>query len=437
MSPNFAHLRPYDEQLFRLGSLAERYFPDDPNTALLKLRQLGELLAQHVASRFGLELREEETQQLLLRRLECDGVLEREVAELFHGLRRKGNLANHDLQGDHATALKILRMAWQLGVWFHRTFGVPDFRSGPFEPPQPPVAGDQELEAELSALRDTLAAFQSADGQAAQQLAQTEAQLSQALQEQQEWEQIAAGAEADKAALVARLAELQMAAQRQGAAAMASLKQASRQATERLELDEAATRLLIDGQLRQAGWEADTEQLRYSKGARPQKNRNLAIAEWPTSSGPADYVLFVGLTPYAAVEAKRANTDVAGKLPQAERYCRDFQPSAEAEVKSNGWGPQGEYRIPFAFSSNGRPFLNQLRTKSGIWFRDLRRSENLAGPLERWYSPEGLKALGRQDLDLADQQLRRGVGSGAAPVPVPGVGGMKNANAWHRHARQG
>ena len=48
VSPNFSHLRPYDEQLFRLGSLAERYFPDDPNTALLKLRQLGELLAQQV-----------------------------------------------------------------------------------------------------------------------------------------------------------------------------------------------------------------------------------------------------------------------------------------------------------------------------------------------------------------------------------------------------
>jgi len=138
VSPNFAHLRPYDEQLFRLGSLAERYFPDDPNTSLLKLRQLGEWLAQHVASRFGVELRQEETQQQLLRRLESDGVLEREVAELFHGLRRKGNLATHDLQGDHATALKILRVAWQLGVWFHRTFGDPQFRSGPFQPPQPP-----------------------------------------------------------------------------------------------------------------------------------------------------------------------------------------------------------------------------------------------------------------------------------------------------------
>jgi type I restriction enzyme R subunit len=128
--PQLRPLRPYDEQLFRLGSLAERYFPDDPNMSLLKLRQLGELLAQQVASRFGVELRQEETQQQLLRRLECDGVLEREVAELFHGLRRKGNLANHDLHGDHGTALKILRMAWQLGVWFQRTFGDPQFRSG-------------------------------------------------------------------------------------------------------------------------------------------------------------------------------------------------------------------------------------------------------------------------------------------------------------------
>lgn len=41
MATNFSHLRPYDEQLFRLGVLAERYFPEDPNTALLKLRQLG------------------------------------------------------------------------------------------------------------------------------------------------------------------------------------------------------------------------------------------------------------------------------------------------------------------------------------------------------------------------------------------------------------
>jgi hypothetical protein len=44
---NFAHLQAHDDQLVRLGMLAERYFADDPNTALLKLRQLAELLAQY------------------------------------------------------------------------------------------------------------------------------------------------------------------------------------------------------------------------------------------------------------------------------------------------------------------------------------------------------------------------------------------------------
>ena len=36
---NFSHLATLDAQLVRLGRLAERYFSDDPNTALLKLRQ--------------------------------------------------------------------------------------------------------------------------------------------------------------------------------------------------------------------------------------------------------------------------------------------------------------------------------------------------------------------------------------------------------------
>ena len=37
---NFDMLRAYQVQLWRLGALAERYFAEDPNTSLLKLRQL-------------------------------------------------------------------------------------------------------------------------------------------------------------------------------------------------------------------------------------------------------------------------------------------------------------------------------------------------------------------------------------------------------------
>ena len=50
---NFGFLREHDEQLVRLGRLAERYFREDPNTCLLKLRQLTELLAQLTATRVG------------------------------------------------------------------------------------------------------------------------------------------------------------------------------------------------------------------------------------------------------------------------------------------------------------------------------------------------------------------------------------------------
>ena len=39
-------------------------------------------------------------------------------------------------------------------------------------------------------------------------------------------------------------------------------------------------------------------------------------------NGPADYVLFVGLTPVAVVEAKRQRRDVAGAIEQARPICR-------------------------------------------------------------------------------------------------------------------
>jgi hypothetical protein len=98
---NFGHLRAHDEQLVRLGSLAERYFPDDPNTSLLKLRQLAEALAQLTASRVGLFAGADEKQADLLRRLQDHGILPREVGSLFHEVRKAGNDANHKLAGDH------------------------------------------------------------------------------------------------------------------------------------------------------------------------------------------------------------------------------------------------------------------------------------------------------------------------------------------------
>jgi len=76
----------------RLGQLAERYFPEDPNTCLLKLRQLAELLAQLTASRVGLYASAEEKQFELLQRLERQGILSREVAQLFSRCVRRATM---------------------------------------------------------------------------------------------------------------------------------------------------------------------------------------------------------------------------------------------------------------------------------------------------------------------------------------------------------
>ncbi|MEI7846872.1 MAG: hypothetical protein WCK35_13810 [Chloroflexota bacterium] len=45
---NFAFLEKYDPTLMRLGLQSECYFPDDPNTSLLKMRQYAEILVQLV-----------------------------------------------------------------------------------------------------------------------------------------------------------------------------------------------------------------------------------------------------------------------------------------------------------------------------------------------------------------------------------------------------
>ena len=404
---NFSVLSQHDEQLLRLGMLAEKYFADDPNTCLIKLRQLGESLAQMLAARSGLYVSPEETQYDLLRRLQDGGVLPREIFQIFSEVRRAGNPASHTLSGDHRSALTSLKLSWQLGLWFHRTFKDPAYKSGPFIPPQAPKDETSELRLELEQLRAAVSEYRATHSEVVNKLSATETKLREAKDEQAFWEGMAVEAEQAKVVLEKSLVEQQVIAAAQPKANFSTLVTAANSAASSVQLDEADTRKLIDQQLRLAGWEADSEILRFNKGTRPERNRNRAIAEWPSESGPADYVLFVGLTPVAVVEAKRKNVDVSGSLQQAKRYSRSFVPSAETLLPVENWGTDNAYRVPFAFSSNGRPYLRQLATKSGIWFCDLRRADNLGHPLDGWYTPEGLTALIKRDEVQAHAQLEK------------------------------
>jgi type I restriction enzyme R subunit len=413
---NFSFLAGTAPVLARYGALAEQYFGIEPKDCVAKLRQLCEAMAQELAARSGLYIEHGMNFIEILRSLEHSGVLRSDAADIFHRLRKTGNVATHDHSAtfSHSQALHYLKITHSLAIWFHRTVtSKGDFHPGQFVPPPDPQEAEQEVKAELAELRTRLEANDQALAEARRKEEEREAALDEirsrfdtAVEEREIYAQLAQEAEnrlveeqrafTEKLAVTLRQAESAGPAQREEFIAAAHN-------SDRIELDEADTRRLIDAQLEEFGWLADSTTRTYKLGARPAKGVNQAIAEWPTESGPVDYVLFHGLQPLAVVEAKRFDTDVstvvsdqAARYAQTLRFERDAQPAG---------GPWGDYRVPFLFATNGRPFLEQLRTKSGIWFRDARRPQNQARPLTVWYSPSDLAKELEKDVDDAHQRL--------------------------------
>ena len=110
-------------------------------------------------------------------------------------------------------------------------------------------------------------------------------------------------------------------------------QQQSEQSAGSMDATEAEVRMIIDAQLKAAGWEADTNAIRYSKGVRPTKGRNLAIAEWPTDAddggdGRVDYALFIGTQMVGMIEAKHPSKNVVAIL---DVQCKEYGTHVRAE----------------------------------------------------------------------------------------------------------
>ncbi|MXR69961.1 type I restriction-modification system endonuclease [Shewanella sp. JBTF-M18] len=438
-SANFSFLKPYDPIFIDLASSAERAFTCDPNTTLIKLRQLGEAMAQDIAARCGIEFDGKTTQADLLFKINRELTLEPVVRQLFHALRIEGNKATHQFRTQHKEALEGLKLARSLAIWFHNAFGnlKTPFKAGPFVPPQDPSKQLQDLQTQIEQLRSELNDNHQKlnDNQQLTELIAREKEEYAVLAEQMDAEARVLSkqaAEHEKALEQQKLlfesrikalqAELAQQAQADSKAASRNRSTLSKQASKaghHIELSEELTRVLIDQQLNEAKWTADTQRLDYRKGARPEKGKNLAIAEWPTwykgQQGRADYVLFCGLTPIAIVEAKKENTNVAGKITQAERYSKGYKlPSTqqgawELEGRTVAWADEddGHYHIPFVYSCNGREYNKQLAELSGTWFRDTRKHSNAKKALPQFHSPDGLLdklKRSREDAELLLQQ---------------------------------
>lgn len=401
MSVNFDYLRALSPDLHRFAVLAEKYFVEDANTSLIKCRQFGEHMVREIAARAGVyDAAATETVYELLLRLSTQQILPREVADILHAVRRSGNTATHGGGGTPAEALATLKFCCSLGIWYRRTYGGDrDFKAGPFVPPQTSPDADQATRTELEELRSRVrraeADLQQAHASAeelARARASAEEMARQAAEERGVWEQMATELEVSQSALARELAKLQAQAKEEPLQTQLTARQAGLEAASRLELDERQTRRLIDLQLVDAGWEADSTRLVHALGARPEPGRNLAIAEWPCEGGRADYALFIGLTCVGLIEAKRESTDVPSTLMQAERYARTIEIGRENAHLDSPWqhGLDAQFYVPFIFATNGRAFVRQWQTKSGIWFADLRRSSNHPRPLSAWLSPRDL-----------------------------------------------
>ena len=360
VSSNFAFLKDDFPVLANFGSLAEQYCYSDSNSSLMKLGMIGETIVNLMFTYDRIPLPLENTAVNRITALFREGLLTQDLVDILHALRKIRNKAVHENYASVTEGKTLLQMAYSLCEWFMQTYGDWNYQNKPFVMP---------VEAAASVIADTAA-------------------------EQAQEDALTKEAEAKAAAADVVAKETR----RQQAAKAASQRQKS----------EAETRYMIDEQLRQVGWEADTENLRYSKGTRPVKGRNIAIAEWPTDSavgnkGYADYALFVGLQMVGIIEAKAEHKDIPSVIDyQGKDYPRNIR-AEDAKYQIGIWG---EYKVPFTFATNGRPYLEQYKTKSGIWCLDLRLPSNAPKALHGWISPTGIVELLEKDIQSGNAALQ-------------------------------
>lgn len=358
---NFSFLKDKWNDLAKLGEFAEKYVYSDPNASMIKQGMLCEVMVQYMLAYDGIpEPQYDNTHAARIKILKKAGLLPREIDNSLYILRKKRNDATHAGDDDGTTALNNLQLLHEVCIWFMQTYGDYNYVPTKYEMPEDISVNINDLEKENAELKER------------------------------------------EQALIIEIENIQ----KRGAENVDRRAIAFHKASY-VKLNEAQTRELIDEQLRKVGWEADTKELSYAKGTRPQKGRNIAIAEWPTDSstgsgGYADYALFLGEKMVGIVEAKRKHKNVSSVL---DEQCKDYAKNIKAEHEIYAIKRYGDYLVPFLFATNGREYIKQYEEMSGIWFRDARNEFNSPKALSGWPSPEGLAQSLEKDYEEADKKL--------------------------------
>lgn len=132
---------------------------------------------------------------------------------------------------------------------------------------------------------------------------------------------------------------------------------------------EEQARLVIDGKLEQSGWTIqDMSKLNLTASL------GVAVREFPTSTGPVDYALFVEGKPVGVIEAKK--TELGEKITTVEEQSSRYANSTFKWV-------QQDYEIRFAYEA----------TDKLIRFTDYKDVKYRSRTVFSFFRPETLKRL--------------------------------------------
>jgi type I restriction enzyme, R subunit len=357
MPSKFCFLENDYRELFTISELAEKLYFIDPSSSLAKSRLLSEKLSLLIWQFENLE-DFDGTQVERVNQLFYQNYIPEIIKDIFHTIRKSGNKAAHTGSSTESEALFILKKCFQLSRWFYETYENEVLGVDSYQLPEVTQTNEVAfLNAELERLSKEVTNYKS------------------------------------------KIEQLN-----QNPDTIIQRKERSTRVANNIHLDEAETRLMIiDEQIRAAGWECDTTTINFKKNKTlPEKGKNKAIAEWPCGNKWADYALFVGTELYGFVEAKKFATDISTDLHQSKVYS-ELVETSEGMSLLGDWKP---FKVPFLFSTNGRAYLEQIKTKSGIWFLDIRNPKNRAEALRGWFSPKGLVDLYKRNNEEANTRLQ-------------------------------
>lgn len=139
----------------------------------------------------------------------------------------------------------------------------------------------------------------------------------------------------------------------------------------------------IDTRLRALGWTISP----YKLGLDTSKLDAVAIEEYPTDNGPADYALFVLGQFLGIIEAKKVTVNPQNVLEQAKRY---------ALGANDGPGNWDGLRVPFLYASNGEI----------IWHLDTRGHKRISRQISDYHTPTALTELFKRDSPVGSRSAR-------------------------------